>query len=151
MPKYAWVCYVCERTNVAGSNICSECGISASATGSEIEAARRKAIVHVQASTGPSAAAPTSEVQPSVRREQPSALVAFICIGFGGLCLVGSYQAFAGGHWPAYMPPQLDLLAVPLSWLSEKLGAYVGGALAGLLGFVLVLGGLLSAKREDAA
>jgi hypothetical protein len=48
------------------------------------------------------------------------------------------------------MPPQLDLVAVPLSWLSEKLGAWVGGAVAGIVGVVFVLGGLLDAKNRAA-
>jgi hypothetical protein len=74
-----------------------------------------------------------------------------LTVAFGTLCLFGAYKSFTGGHWPAFMPPQLDLFAVPLSWLSERLGAYVGGALAGVVGLVCVLGGLLSAKGRDAA
>jgi hypothetical protein len=88
---------------------------------------------------------------PSTNANEPSALIALLMVGFGVLCLIGAYKSFTDGHWPAFMPPQLDLLAVPLSWLSERLGAYVGGAIAALVGVVCVIGGLVSAKQRNAA
>lgn len=94
---------------------------------------------------------PRSEPSTPTSKEEPSIIGALLMVGFGMFCLFGAYQSLTGGHWPAYMPPQLDLFAVPLSWLSEKLGAYVGGILAGLVGLGLVLGGLMPAKRRDAA
>lgn len=96
---------------------------------------------------------PIPQAEPSIQpaKEEPSAIGALLMVGLGMLCLYGAYQSFAGGHWPAYMPPQLDLFAVPLSWLSEKLGAYVGGTLAGLVGLGCIFGGLVPAKKRDAA
>ncbi|WP_284620790.1 hypothetical protein [Aquabacterium humicola] len=74
-----------------------------------------------------------------------------LLIVFGFLCLFGAYKAFTGGHWPGFMPPKLDLFAVPLSWISERLGAYVGGTIATGVGVVCVIGGLFSANRRNAA
>ena len=85
------------------------------------------------------------------RSPKPPALVALILVGFGVLCLVGAVQSFSTGHWSAFMPPQLDLLAVPLSWLSEKLGAWVGGTVAALIGAGSIAAGVFGAKAKGAA
>jgi hypothetical protein len=71
-----------------------------------------------------------------------------LLILFGLLCLVGACLSFANSHWPSFMPPQLDLVAVPLGWLSEKLGAWVGGSVAAVVGVFSVLAGLFGTGRE---
>ena len=48
--------------------------------------------------------------------------------------LFGAFVSLSGGRWPAFMPSQLDLLVIPLTWLSRVLGVAVGGILAGALG-----------------
>jgi hypothetical protein len=70
---------------------------------------------------------------------------------FGVLCLVGACLSFANLRWPSFMPPQLDLVAVPLGWLSEKLGAWVGGAVAAVVGVFSILTGLLGVGRSEGA
>ena len=145
MPNYAWVCFACEHVNAAGTETCEHCGFGAQATGKDIEAARRsRAETEL---TGAPSARLESRKTPTPDEKEPSAFMSLLLIPFGLLCLFGAYQSFTGGHWPAFLPPQLDLIAVPLSWLSEKLGAYVGGGLAAMLGLFCVLGGLVSIRR----
>ena len=152
MPTYAWVCFACQRRNAAGTERCEHCGFSARATTREIGVAREQF-----ARSQDRAAPPTKpgEGQPATRlssaTKDPSSLVAVLMVGFGVVCLFGAYKSLTNGHWPAFMPPHLDLLAVPLGWLSERLGAYVGGVLSILLGVVCVVVGLASAKHRNAA
>lgn len=53
---------------------------------------------------------------------------------FGAYLFYGAYCAFSGARWPAFMPPQLDVVALTLSLISEATSAYVAGACAGVLG-----------------
>jgi hypothetical protein len=69
---------------------------------------------------------------------------AVLVVVFGVLCLVGSIFSFTDGKWPIFMPPQLDVIAIPLSALSERVGAYVGGVVAGVIGALCVGGGIVS-------
>ena len=147
MPRYPWTCFACEHANAPNTESCARCGLGSSASVSQINKARE--LLAVGADTATPRSLQTSEPVPVQRT--PSALVALIVAGFGVLCLYGAYQSITLGKWPAYMPPQLDLLAVPLGWLSERLGAYVGGALAGAIGLLCVVGGLFSAKERNAA
>ena len=148
MPAYTWVCFVCEQSNPSVTEVCQHCGANAQATGQQIEAARRSR-------AQPAAPLPSTSVTPAgpsvAASHKPSTLASLFCVAFGALCLFGAYQSFSNGHWPAYLPPQLDLFAVPFSLLSEKLGAYVGGVVAVLVGLIFMLGGLLSLNRRDVA
>lgn len=65
--------------------------------------------------------------------------------------LIGAVVALNDGKWPAFMPPQLDLIAVPLSMISEKWGAYTGGAVAAFLGLALVAFGIFIGTKSDHA
>jgi len=148
MLNYAWVCFACQGSNGAGTEVCQHCGFTARATARNIELAQNGRANQAP----PSPAQPVLEaVASSARPTAPAPLVALLLVAFGVLCLVGAYQSFLHGRWPAFMPPQLDLFAVPLSWLSEKLGAWVGGAIAGFVGVFCVLGGILGAKDRGAA
>jgi hypothetical protein len=148
MPGYAWVCFACETSNAADTDVCGQCGMSASATGHQIsaaKAARSSAVSGGQAipqSGYPFPPRPTAEASP---------LVAVLLVVFGGVCLVGAVASFTNSHWPVFMPPQLDAVAVPLSWLSEKLGAWVGGALAAVVGVFSIVAGLAGVGRNRAA
>lgn len=150
MQSYAWTCFACQRGNAAGTERCAHCNFPTSASTAEIEAAQAR-ITPVQATTPQPAPIAPPPFPESQSRSEPSALVALLMVAFGVFCLFGSYKSFTGGHWPAFMPPQLDLIAVPLSWLSERLGAFVGGALSALVGLVCIVGGVASAKRRNAA
>ena len=57
---------------------------------------------------------------------------------FGAWLLLGAYVSLSGGQWPPFMPPQLDLFAVPLTFISRVLGAVVGGLLAGVVGLLCI-------------
>jgi hypothetical protein len=59
----------------------------------------------------------------------------------GVFLLFGSYISISGGKWPVYMPVQLDLFGA-------LFGAYVGGAIAFLLGAFLVWAGCTSIWRN---
>jgi ribosomal protein L40E len=145
MSNYSWVCFACEASNPPGAEVCARCGFSARAKGQEIARAKeaQRTVCEPLSPEDPASIA----LNRVPKRPEPSALVALLLVGFGVLCLVGGYQSFANGHWPAFMPPQLDLLAVPLSWLSERLGAWVGGALAVVVGLVCVVAGIFGARR----
>ena len=134
MPSYAWTCFVCEKVSPADTEACVHCGFSACASGRDIAAARQ--------STRPEP--PRSPIVPSVSAPAKTApplngAHGLLFLSFGALCLAGAFVALSTGHWPAFMPPQLDLFAVPLALLSERLGAVVGGLIAGVVGLSCVV------------
>jgi hypothetical protein len=57
-----------------------------------------------------------------------------ICIAIGAYLLYGAWQSFADAKWPIYLPPQLDGIAFLASLFSPRIGAYIAGSIAGLLG-----------------
>lgn len=57
---------------------------------------------------------------------------------FSAYLFYGAYCAFSGARWPAFMPPQLDVVALTFSLISEATSAYVAGACAGLLGAAIL-------------
>jgi len=65
---------------------------------------------------------------------KPKAAPAFFFALFGFYLLVGACIAFSSGRWPGFMPPQLDALVLPLSFLSQLLGAVAGALVAGACG-----------------
>jgi len=98
----------------------------------------------------------TPSAEPSVRGEsspasEPSPLGAVLLVLFGVLCLLGACLSFANSRWPSFMPPQLDLVVVPLGWLSEKLGAWVGGAVAAVVDVFSIFAGPFGAGRGGGA
>jgi hypothetical protein len=67
------------------------------------------------------------------------------------VCLYGGLVAIWQGHWPGFMPPQLDGFAALLGFVSPRLAAVVVGLFAVLLG----AGGLIAifmagSRRDDA-
>jgi hypothetical protein len=61
-------------------------------------------------------------------------------IGLFGLYLfAGAFVSLFSGRWPAFMPPVLDALAIPLTLLSQQLGAIAGGIVAGAFGVFFLL------------
>jgi hypothetical protein len=78
----------------------------------------------------------------------PTPLATVLTFAVGVLCVVGGWSSLAGGKWPIYMPPQLDVIALPLSWASERLGAYVGGAIALAVGAACVIGAAFAVRSE---
>ena len=145
MPNYAWTCFACDSANPAGSEICGRCGFAAQADGRDIVAARKRF-----AGVASDTPAPQPHAKANASPEEPRPFVALIVIASGVVCLFGAVQSFVTGKWPAYMPPQLDVFALPLSMLSERLGAAVGGVLSAIVGIFCVVGGLLSARGRDA-
>jgi hypothetical protein len=55
-------------------------------------------------------------------------------LAFCVVCIYGGLVAVGQGHWPAFMPPQLDALAALLGFISPRLAAVVIGSVAVLLG-----------------
>jgi len=69
--------------------------------------------------------------------KHPAAVAVFLAL-FGLYLFVGAGITFSRGHWPAFMPPLLDAIALPLTFISDRLGATFG-ALAALAFGVLCL------------
>ena len=147
MPSYPWTCYACQSSSPASTEICAACGFPVAASSVQIAQTRRKIAAiqspkqTIERSKEPAAIKPHSikAVEDSSKSTQPHAAHALLIFAFGVVCLVGAYQSFASGHWPVFMPPQLDLFAVPFTWLSERIGSVVGGVLAGLVGVTSVV------------
>lgn len=74
-----------------------------------------------------------------------------LCLLGAAWFLIGAVVALNSGKWPVFMPPQLDLIAVPISMLSEKWGAYVGGSVAALLGLALIALGIFVGRKGSHA
>jgi len=69
------------------------------------------------------------------KRESASGILAApICLALGAYFMYGAWHSFADAKWPIFMPPQLDGIALVASLFSPRVGAYVAGAIAGLLG-----------------
>ena len=57
---------------------------------------------------------------------------------FGGFWLFGALASLSTGSRPDWMPPQVEIITVPISWVSSKVGSHVGAALALLVGIFFV-------------
>lgn len=81
---------------------------------------------------------PTKYTGPaSVVRKRPLLrAVAFLL--FGIPWLLGALVSYSPGSWRDWMPPQADIIAVPISWVSSKVGSSVATALALLVGIFFV-------------
>lgn len=70
-------------------------------------------------------------------------------MAFGAYLLVGSYYGFTHERWPWFMPPQLDVFGLFIGLFGDKTGGYVGGALLGAPGLLLVFSGFVVLVRRD--
>lgn len=70
-----------------------------------------------------------------VRRLLPQALASLL---FGILCLFGALACISTGTRPDWMPPQVAIITLPISWVSSKAGSRVTAALAFFAGIVFV-------------
>lgn len=71
-----------------------------------------------------------------VRRLVPQAVASLL---FGILCLCGALASISAGSRPDWMPPQVAIIAVPISWVSSKVGSRLTAALAFFAGIVFIL------------
>ena len=149
MPTYAWRCLVCDSSNSSTDERCISCAFPASAPGQAILEARaaaiaeraRRQVAEATAGQGPEPDALNSEVSAITTPtdvQPPTSGLSLLILFSGIVCLIGGVSSIAAGHWPGYLPPFLDLIAVPLSLLSETLGAVVGGLLAITLGVLFI-------------
>lgn len=53
--------------------------------------------------------------------------------------MYGAWRSSADTRWPIYMPPQLDGIAFVASLFSPRIGAYVAGTIAALIGALSLL------------
>jgi Helix-turn-helix domain len=80
-------------------------------------------------------------------------LQAVVFLLFGIFWLLGALISLSTGSRPDWVPPQVDIIAVPISWVSAKVGSSVGAALAFSVGIVFVslaIAGLRSLLRRSA-
>jgi hypothetical protein len=75
-------------------------------------------------------------------------IAALVCLVFGAVCLFGGVASLTTGKWPAFMPPQLDIIAIPLAVVSDRLASIVGGVLAILVGVLCMFGVFGGLKGE---
>jgi hypothetical protein len=77
--------------------------------------------------------------------------VAFLL--FGSFWLLGALASLSTGSRPDWMPPQADIFAAPISWVSSKMDPRVGAALAlsvGIFFVSLAIAGFISLLRRSA-
>jgi AraC-like DNA-binding protein len=84
--------------------------------------------------TGRSPAEYTGRTSPVTRRLLQA--VAFLLLGMGWL--FGALVSLSTASRPDWMPPQLDIIAAPISWVSSKAGSGVVAGLAFLVGIFFV-------------
>jgi hypothetical protein len=115
MTPYAWRCSVCDGSNPAGSNACVVCGHPARSSGTAILKAREH-LASSKESVGKlvaSAKSPSSTPHLEVRGVLAVLGVLLFAIGLASL---------AHGHWPGFLPPQLDALEAVASFIAQRLG-----------------------------
>lgn len=119
MPSYSWSCFVCDSSNLAGSEVCASCGCPASVSVKEIAA--RKAVLHGE----PTAHPPVRPV-PTGHSFGTWSLVALFALG----AIQGFWYLFAGVPVPANAPTAAQEY-VANTGLLEKAWRFAG-ALANL-------------------
>lgn len=80
-------------------------------------------------------------------------LRAVLFLLFGLFWLLGALVSLSTGSLPDWMPPQIDVIAVPISWVSSKVGPRTGPALAFFVGIFFVslaIAGFISLLRRSA-
>jgi hypothetical protein len=141
---YAWRCSVCETSNAAGVDTCAECGIPATTTGTAILEARRKR---------------TASRQPGSRqysdRPEPGALAGEglgpVLATVGVFLIALGLVSLAHGHWPGFLPPQLDALEALSSAVVAQIGVLPAFALGLVSGVLLVAVASVLAERRGEA
>lgn len=144
MPSYEWTCHGCKQSNVTNTDVCLHCGLSALASGRDIQRARVKYVNLSSLSQGNTYC---EQWKPSPAAK-PNFGVALLGIGFGIFCLYGAYVSISSGRWPYYMPMQLDVFAGLASFFSERTSAIVGGIVAGIVGTLCTIGGFFAAYEN---
>lgn len=151
MPSYDWSCHLCNSANTANSDRCKACDFPAVASGADIAKARKRLAANHGKEPAPELQhdlleglqnKATSAREPEAKQSHETLALWGLLLGI--VCLAGGYQSLTSGHWPIYMPPQLDFFALPLTWLSEEAGAIVGGILACLVGVLCLIGGAIA-------
>ena len=143
MPKYQWTCHKCGLSNTAQSDVCAHCGFRAFASGEDIRMARNAQ--GVRAGSKPAESGENWAAKPE---KEPGFGIAFLSVGFGMFCLYGTFISISSGHWPAYMPLQLDIFAELGSIFSEQVSAVMGGIVAGFIGTICTLFGIVGCCRQ---
>lgn len=80
-------------------------------------------------------------------------LQAVVFLLFGIFWLLAALVSLSTGGRPDWMPPQVDIIAAPISWVSSKAGPHVGAALAFFVGIffvTLAIAGITSLLRRSA-
>ena len=67
---------------------------------------------------------------------KPLLLQAVALLLFGIFCLFGALVSSWTGTRPDWLPPQVDIIVEPVSWVSSKVGPRIGAALAYFVGVV---------------
>jgi hypothetical protein len=67
---------------------------------------------------------------------------------FGAYLFYGAHFTWIHKKWPAFMPPQLDLMGLLLESLSTEFGVYLNVAFLSILGLFFVSLALLPLKKK---
>lgn len=89
-----------------------------------------------------------SRMKENVSQKGISILSRISFAGLGGYLLIGAYFVWTTKHWPAFMPPQLDILGMLFNLAGDDVGVFLNILLLSILGFILLLLAVLPAKRR---
>lgn len=145
MTSYAWVCFSCQQSSPAGTDVCVHCGAVSEQTGASIAASQLSSNSTTQHKDQNSV--PSQREQP----REPGLFGAIAILVFSLVCIYGGLVAIWSGRWPGFMPPQLDGIELLLGLVSNRLAATVVGVLATLIGVGGVAAILFSGSKHNDA
>lgn len=67
---------------------------------------------------------------------------------FGAYLIAGAVSSIVNEHWPIFMPPQLDLLALIGGGWDSVSAAYIAGGITGVLGVLCFVMGILGFRPK---
>ena len=120
-PHYTWTCHLCGASNSPNTNTCSRCHFAAVASAKDI-AARKETL------------GPPTPAKPVTNRDL------FLILAFGVYLIAGGTAAFTSGHWPIFLPPQLEVVGFVFNSLPKPFAGYISGVLLSGLGGILLVG-----------
>ncbi len=146
-PSYQWACHRCGATNAPGLDVCRACGFPAVASANEIGKTNAPAPQQFCRLGSEPIGEEARRLPHTDADGEANGGSSVLLIVFGAYLMAGSYSSIVNKHWPIFMPPQLDLVALVAGGWDSVSAAYIAGGITGVLGvlcFVLGIPGFRS-------